>query len=49
MSEVDDAGLLERARRGDELAFSQLFERYQRAVYRYAVHMYAARRTRPTV
>ena len=39
MSEVDDRGLLERARRSDELAFSQLFERYQRAVYRYAVQM----------
>jgi RNA polymerase sigma-70 factor, ECF subfamily len=39
MSEVDDVGLLERARRGDEDAFSQLFARYQRAVYRYAAYM----------
>jgi RNA polymerase sigma-70 factor (ECF subfamily) len=36
---VDDVGLLERARRGDEEAFSRLFARYQRAVYRYAVYM----------
>jgi RNA polymerase sigma-70 factor (ECF subfamily) len=36
---VDDAELLERTRRGDEAAFSQLFERYQRAIYRYAVYM----------
>jgi RNA polymerase sigma-70 factor (ECF subfamily) len=36
---MDDAGLLDRARRGDELAFSQLFARYQRAVHRYAVYM----------
>jgi RNA polymerase sigma-70 factor (ECF subfamily) len=39
MSEVDDAGLLQRARRGDEAAFSQLFNRYQRAIYRYAAYM----------
>jgi RNA polymerase sigma-70 factor (ECF subfamily) len=39
MSEVDDEGLLERARRGDEEAFSRLFARHQRAVYRYAVYM----------
>ena len=31
---MDDDGLLERARRGDEVAFSQLFGRYQRAIYR---------------
>jgi RNA polymerase sigma-70 factor (ECF subfamily) len=36
---VDDAGLLERARRGDEDAFSQLFARHERAIYRYAVYM----------
>jgi RNA polymerase sigma-70 factor (ECF subfamily) len=36
---VDDVELLERARQGDEAAFSQLFERYQRAVYRYAMYM----------
>lgn len=35
MSEVDDAGLLERARRGDEDAFSRLFARYQRVIYRF--------------
>ena len=39
MSEVDDAGLLERARRGDEDAFSRLFARYQRVIYRYAAYM----------
>jgi RNA polymerase sigma-70 factor (ECF subfamily) len=39
MSEVDDADLLKRARRGDEDAFSQLFGRHQGAIYRYAVHM----------
>ena len=36
---VDDAGLLERARRGDEDAFSQLFARHERAIYRYAAYM----------
>jgi RNA polymerase sigma-70 factor, ECF subfamily len=35
----DDAELLERARRGDEHAFSLLFGRHQGAIYRYAVHM----------
>ena len=35
----DDAALLERARRGDEDAFSELFSRHQRAVFRYAVYM----------
>jgi RNA polymerase sigma-70 factor (ECF subfamily) len=39
MNEVEDARLLERARRGDERAFAQLFSRYQAAIYRYAVHM----------
>jgi RNA polymerase sigma-70 factor (ECF subfamily) len=40
MSEVDDeAGLLERARRGDEEAFSQLYACHQRAIYRYAVYL----------
>jgi RNA polymerase sigma-70 factor, ECF subfamily len=45
MNEVDDAldaELLERARRGGEDAFSQLFGRHQRAIYRYAVHMCGA-------
>jgi RNA polymerase sigma-70 factor (ECF subfamily) len=39
MSEVDDVRLLERARRGDEVAFSALFARHQGAIYRYAAHM----------
>jgi RNA polymerase sigma-70 factor (ECF subfamily) len=39
VTEVDDAGLVERARKGDEEAFSRLFARHQAAVYRYAVHM----------
>jgi RNA polymerase sigma-70 factor (ECF subfamily) len=39
-SEVqDDGGLLERARKGDEIAFSQLFARYKRAIHRYASYM----------
>jgi RNA polymerase sigma-70 factor (ECF subfamily) len=37
--EVDDAGLIERARRGDEDAFSRLFARHQAAIFRYAAHM----------
>ena len=36
---VDDVGLLGRARRGDEAAFSALFSRYQRVIYRYAAYM----------
>ena len=36
---MDDVRLLERARRGDEEAFSLLFGRYQRAIYRYAVYL----------
>jgi RNA polymerase sigma-70 factor, ECF subfamily len=36
---VDDAELLDRARRGDEAAFAQLFARHQRSIYRYAAHM----------
>ena len=39
MNEVEDARLLERARKGDERAFSQLFGRYQAGIYRYAAHM----------
>lgn len=39
MSEMDDTALLGRARRGDETAFSQLFARYQRQVFRYATYM----------
>jgi RNA polymerase sigma-70 factor (ECF subfamily) len=39
MNEVEDAQLLERSRRGDQGAFSELYGRYQAAIYRYAVHM----------
>jgi RNA polymerase sigma-70 factor (ECF subfamily) len=39
MTDVDDAGLVGRARQGDEDAFAELFGRYQRPVYRYAAHM----------
>ena len=36
---MDDAGWLERARQGDEQAFSALFARYQRSIYRYGAYM----------
>jgi len=36
---VDDARLLNRARRGDEHAFSQLFAAHQRSIFRYAAYM----------
>jgi len=36
---VDDAVLLERVQRGDEAAFTALYERHQRPIYRYAMHM----------
>ena len=39
MSEMDDAGLLGLARRGDETAFSRLFARHQRQLFRYATYM----------
>ena len=39
MGDVDDARLLERARKGDEQAFSQLFAAHQRQVFRYATYM----------
>jgi RNA polymerase sigma-70 factor (ECF subfamily) len=39
MSVDDDGRLLEQARRGDEVAFSTLFARHQRSVFRYAVYM----------
>jgi RNA polymerase sigma-70 factor (ECF subfamily) len=39
ISEVDDIRLLQRARRGDEAAFSGLFARFQRAIYHYAAYM----------
>lgn len=42
MKGSDDAALLERSRRGDEDAFSELFSRHQRAVFRYAVYMCGA-------
>ena len=38
-SEVDDAGLLAAARRGNAEAFSTLFARFQGPIYRYAAHM----------
>ncbi len=39
---MDDAGLLGRARRGDEAAFSQLFASHQRSIYLYAARMCGA-------
>lgn len=39
MGVVDDFTLLERSRRGDEAAFSQLFAAYQRKIFRYAACM----------
>lgn len=42
LTEVNDAGLLARARRGDQDAFSRLFARYQGPIYRYAAHMCGA-------
>jgi RNA polymerase sigma-70 factor, ECF subfamily len=39
MSDVDDGTLLARARQGDEEAFSLLFARHERAVYRYAAYI----------
>lgn len=42
MNEVEDAQLLERSRRGEERAFSELYRRYQAGIYRYAVHMCGA-------
>ena len=36
---MHDVELLDRARRGDEEAFAQLFARHQRAIFRYAAHM----------
>jgi RNA polymerase sigma-70 factor, ECF subfamily len=39
MSEMDDARLLEQARRGDEEAFSRLFQRYQQPILRYGAYM----------
>jgi RNA polymerase sigma-70 factor (ECF subfamily) len=41
-SDVDDAGLLESARTGDEDAFSQLFARHQRPIYQYSARMCGA-------
>src|SRR4029079_6771400 len=42
MKGIDDAALLERARRGDEDAFSELFSRHQRVIFRYAAYMCGA-------
>jgi RNA polymerase sigma-70 factor, ECF subfamily len=39
MNDVEDGELLLRARRGDEEAFSHLFARHERAIYRYAAYM----------
>lgn len=39
---MDDARLLDRARRGDEHAFSQLFTAHQRSIFRYAAYMCGA-------
>jgi RNA polymerase sigma-70 factor (ECF subfamily) len=39
MSDVDDGTLLARARQGEEEAFSLLFARHERAVYRYAAYI----------
>jgi RNA polymerase sigma-70 factor (ECF subfamily) len=40
MGEVqDEARLLERARRGDETAFTELFTRHQRSIFRFAAYM----------
>ena len=36
---MDDAGLLALARRGDAVAFSELFACFERPIYRYAAHM----------
>ena len=39
---MDDLELLERVRRGDRQAFSQLYALHQSAIYRYAAHMCGA-------
>jgi RNA polymerase sigma-70 factor (ECF subfamily) len=39
VGEVDDGGLLARARRGEAEAFSRLFARHQGPIFRYAAHM----------
>ena len=39
MIEMDDRAMLDQARTGDETAFSLLFARYQRQVFRYAAYM----------
>jgi RNA polymerase sigma-70 factor (ECF subfamily) len=36
---VDDAALLRRARKGDESAFCELFDRYERRIHQYASRM----------
>lgn len=36
---MDEGGLLERARKGDENAFSQLYARHQRPIFQYAARM----------
>jgi len=39
---VDDAALFRSTRRGDESAFCELFDRYQRRLYQYAAQMYGS-------
>ena len=39
---MDDKALLERVRRGDRQAFSQLYALHQAAIYRYAAHLCGA-------
>lgn len=36
---MDDSELIERVRRGDDDAFTRLFARHQRTIFRYAAHM----------
>ena len=39
LDDVDDAGLIALARRGDAVAFSRLFAGFERPIFRYAAHM----------
>ena len=42
MGDMDETGLLERARNGNEHAFSELFSTHQRRLFRYAAYMAGA-------